>query len=257
MNKTKKKMNSYLKMVLAMAGGGMIGAILGFVSVTYENGVRGFLNATSAWITAHVLLLMVTMTVIVFLLCIGCYWKGEKIVQTMKDQEDDELQEQMDEKYDFWGTVGVLVSNMGICMGMVLLAFSFHLDSGEHAMRMLYTAGLLVLCTLICGMYQVAMVKQMKRKDPMKRGDASDFRFQKEFLESCDEAERKAIYIASYKTLQLMKTMILFVLLASVIGHLFWRTGLTAVVLLGICHALMTIAYGIYSVRLQKNRLDG
>ena len=251
-----KKMNSYIKMLLFMALGGVIGGVGGYVFIYYEDGVAGMMGALSGWITKRVLIIMVVLTLIVLILCILCYWKSGMIIRSMEGQEDDELQDRMDKKFDFWGTVGVMVSNIGMCLGMIFLAFSFKLDSKGAAGRMLYCAVLLIVCTAICGMYQVAMVKQIKQKDPMKRGEASDIHFQRDFLASCDEAERKVIYMASYKTFMLMKTMLMLAIVIAMIGHLIWQTGLIAVILLGICYGLMTVTYGIYTVRLQKCRLD-
>lgn len=251
-----KKMNSYVKLLLFMALGGVIGGILGYVSIYYDEGVSGMVGALSGWITEHVLVIMIVLTVIVLVLCILCYWKSGTLINVIEGQEDDELQERIDAQFDFWGTVGVIASNMGMCLSMVFLAFAFQLDSAGAAIRMLYCAGMLLVCTIICGFYQVAMVKQIRKKDPMKKGDASDIHFQKEFLASCDEAERKTIYIACYKTFLVMKSVLMIAIVIAMIGHLIWQTGLIAVILLGICYGLMTTAYGIYTVRIQRCGLD-
>ena len=78
----------------------------------------------------------------------------------------------------------------------------------ETAKRLLGAIVPFLLTVIVCTMYQVAAVRQMRRKDPSKKGDAADLHFEKEWLESCDEAEQTIIYKTSYKTFVLMKTIL-------------------------------------------------
>ena len=72
-------------------------------------------------------------------------------------------------------------------------------------------------------MYQVATVKQIQKKDPMKHGDAADLRFQKEWIRSCDEVEKRVIYEASYKAYTVGRTLLLVAVCVCILGKCIWR----------------------------------
>lgn len=76
-------------------------------------------------------------------------------------------------------------------------------------------AALLVADLILLAFIQRKAVEQIKLLNPEKRGDALDIRFQKEWLESCDEQEQLCVYRSSYKAFSTLPVVsgALFVLL--------------------------------------------
>lgn len=252
----KKKLNSYFKVIFTMAIGGAIGAALSMTISGSEAGLKEFLDCISLWISGHIVLLMCILAVISVLTCLICHIKGKHLVRRFSDCCDDDQLEAIEKSYDFWAALGSTVSNVSIYLTLGILAFGLSMSGREDAVKVLIATALTIFTSAICEIYQVALVKQMKAKAPLKKGDASDFKFTKEWLNSCDEAEKRLIFEASYKTLHILRIVLLVTLVIAMMAELYFSTGLTAVVLLTICNIAAAIVYAYYSVRLEKCGLN-
>ena len=171
--RVEKKMNSYLKMILIMCLGGAIGAVFGVGLVLCEDGMAGMLQAFSGWMRAYVVPILWVFVAASLVVSIVCYRKAESYVQKM-DEEDDSLMEELDQRYEAWSSAGMLASSVLMCLSMVIFAFGFPVTEEEAAYQRLGMTVIPFLATvLVCAMYQIAAVKQLRRKDPFKKGDAS------------------------------------------------------------------------------------
>lgn len=117
-----------------------------------------------------------------------------------------------------------------------------------------------VVCFLVCSTVVVIMeallVKQIKRIQPLKKGDVGDARFTQKWLDSCDEAERMVIYKASYSSFTAMKTLLPLLEAATLFGKLMFGTGNFPIVLICIAWGVNTGVYCFCSMRLEKgNRM--
>ena len=251
----KKKMNSYVKMIVVMCIGGLIGGIIGFGSF-YFGGDWNYMLSSFAYVIetyAHIILWFLVLLALA--ICTFCYRKSTNILQQFLTSTDDDIQESLDEKYDFWQTFGITTSNVLLGVAFIVFAFPF----SDIMMINLVQLGKLVvaflLCMVICIIYQIASVKQLKKKDPMKYDDAMSFKFPEKYLETCDEGEKQIIYKASHKTFVLMQQITLYILGFAVLGNMVLGTGIAAVVLVGLIYITMTTTYSIYTLKLQKNKI--
>lgn len=249
--KAEKKMNSYLKMILFMCLGGAIGAILGGSLIFWEDGMAGFLQAASGWIGANVAVILWVFTAATAVMSLVCYRQAERYIRRM-DEEDDSLMEELDRGYELWSSAGMIVTSIFMCLSMVIFAFGFPVEEKDAAYRLLWSVVPFLATVLVCVAYQIAAVKQLRRKDPSKKGDAADLHFEKEWIESCDEAERMVVYKSSYKTFTMMKTFLMILLVIAMMGQLSFGTGMAAVVLLAVANIVMLSVYSVYSLRFQK-----
>ena len=95
--KSKKKMNSYLKMILLMAAGGVVGGIVGFVTAfsgedyiaVIGHGMDAFLFA----VRDHALMLECICGAICLVICETNYGKMKRMGKQMQDAGDDEYHE--------------------------------------------------------------------------------------------------------------------------------------------------------------------
>lgn len=250
----KKKINSYIKFLLWMVLGGAIGGILAVGMLAVDDGLGVWLDHIADWIYVHTVVLMAVLAAVALFMCMVCYKKGEAIGKRFRGCADDEGQEQLDGSYSFWSTMGTVAATMMIHLALGIFAFSFRLESDEDAMHLLVSAALLLVVTVICAFYQIAVVKQMRKKDPMKQGDAADLFFCRDWLRSCDEAERYMVYEAGYKTYSEMKTILLMATVIAMTSELFLGRGLMAAVLLILCNMLSAILYTVHSLRLEKGK---
>ena len=92
--KSKKKMNSYLKMVLIMLAGGVVGGIFGFVtSYSGENSIAVIGHGMNAFLLAvrdHTVLLECICGAICIMICEIHFGKMKRMGSQIQDAEDEE-----------------------------------------------------------------------------------------------------------------------------------------------------------------------
>ena len=135
-------------------------------------------------------------------------------------------------------------------MVIQFLLFELAVD-GKNPMMLANVVCFLVCCTVVVVM-EAFLVKQVKRIQPLKRGDVGDARFTQKWLESCDEAEQMVIYKASYSSFIAMKTLLPLLEAAAFFGKLMFDTGNFPIVLICIAWGVNTGVYCFGSMRLEK-----
>lgn len=112
---------------------------------------------------------------------------------------------------------------------------------------------------LSCGLVIFAQQKTVdleRRMNPEKRGSVYDAKFQKKWLESCDESERRQIGEASYRAFQVTSRVCIgFWLVLTILGMVFQFSILPVFVLLAVW-GVMQVTYALASIRLGR-RGDG
>lgn len=253
MKKVEKNANSYVKVIAWMVLGGVFGAAIGAGSVFFGKNTQGAVQSMTVWVQGNTILLLGILAIVSLLLTIFCYRKSEQMICVSEQNEDDVFQDEIDEKFDFWGNIGFTVTSVAIYLAIAIFAFQSYGDMG-NVEGVLVTCGLLLFIVIVCVFYQVAAVKQIRRKEPLKQGDAADMNFEKVWLNSCDEGEKQVIYEAAYKAFSMTRTFLLVATLIALLGDSFLGGGLTAVVLLTACNVVMTVTYAYFSVKLGKGK---
>lgn len=253
MKKMEENANSYVKIIAWMVLGGLVGAVIGVISVFWGKNTQSVVQSMTDWVQGNTILLLGILAIVSLFLTIFCYKKNEQIIHVSAKNEDDKLQDEMDEKFDFLGNIGLTTSSVVIYLAIAIFAFQSYGDTG-NAGGVLTTTGLLLVIVVVCIFYQVAAVKQIRRKEPLKQGDAADMNFEKVWLNSCDEGEKQVIYEAAYKAFSMARVFLLVATMIALLGDAFFDGGLTAVVLLTTCNVAMTVAYAYYSAKLGKGK---
>lgn len=250
-----RRMNSYLKMGIVMLIGACVGAFMAVGFMSSEDIIVNLIDKTASGISGNLFLITTLLAVISILICSVSYWKAEKILKSSANCGDDEAEEEMECRFDMWSTMVIMGSEIMMLMGMMLLGFI----SMERGVWTWNTTGVIIpfiILAVSSGFFQIAAVRQVQRKDPSKKGDPSDLRFNKDWLESCDEAEREIAFRASYKTFQFTKYAMLAGVMIALFGQFHWNTGLAPLILIGANYIMMTVVYGIYTVKIQKSKLN-
>lgn len=252
MTKKNHKMHSFVKMLLWMAVGACIGATIGVVTFWMEDGLKGFFQTIYSVISQNAGVLLIVLAIFSLVFSIFCYVKGNQYAKLSSATEEEEQQDFVDEKFDFWLNIGLTTSSVVLYASLAIFAFQGTLrevniiEGGK-----LSIVGLLA-CTVITGMYQVIAIQQIRKKEPLKKGDAADLKFQATWLNSCDEGEKRIIFEAGYKAFNITRVVLLFAVVIALFGDMFFGGGLTAIVLLTACNIIVTVAYCHYTMKLGK-----
>ena len=121
---------------------------------------------------------------------------------------------------------------------------------------MLHFIKSVTFCYIYIYFWQIRYVKLLQKTHPEKKGDPSSTKFQEQWLESCDEAEKEMVYQSAYKAYMALGKMIQILLCATMILHLVFHTGILAVIVVGVIYLTMTLTYHRSCVSLQKAKLN-
>lgn len=252
MTKKNCKIHSFVKMLIWMAVGACFGAAIGIGTFLVEDGLKGFLQNTYDVISKNAGVLLIGLALLVLVFSIVCYAKGNHYAKLSNLTEEEEQQDFVDEKFDFWLNIGLTTSSIVLYISIAIFAFQGSIREMQSIENgMISTLGLLA-CTVITGMYQVIAIQQIRKKEPLKQGDAADLKFQETWLNSCDEGEKRIIFEAGYKAFNIARIVLLFAVLIALFGDMFFGGGLTAIVLLTVCNIIVSVAYCYYTMKLGK-----
>ena len=171
---------------------------------------------------------------------------------------EDECIEQTEQQL----SCGLLLANIMTVVNFFLFSagieVSLNTKLGDQYGVILFPACILIFILGYVWIFFVnyRVVKLEKQINPEKRGSVFDVKFQKQWLESCDEAEKEMVYQSAYKAYMALGKMIQILLCATMILHLVFHTGILAVIVVGVIYLTMTLTYHRSCVSLQKAKLN-
>lgn len=233
--------------------GAIVGAVLGFgsawIAEETENlgQILGKILGMSAPIASPVIntVLLVIFTVILYR-CRSRYaaWDGEN-------------EEEM-ESIEHWLSVGIVGTSVDMILSYFLFGAAINIV-GQGAMGkedvifhlLVATAGL-IYSMIVVVIFQSKMINLEKEMNPEKQGSVYDMKFQKIWLESCDEAEQQMIYKSAYKAYQTTVTACLVLWLVCIFGIMCWEFNIFPLLMVSILWMVITVSYSLESMRLSK-----
>ena len=248
MNKTKKK-NVYVKYAVIMCISGALGGILGgamemgHVLTGIQEGMQFFLNSVRTWM----LPLMAICGVIALVLCEQYMGRLKRAGEAM-EQAEDEAYERLDYELEAAGSRGMIVSFAGSIAMILLLATGYstkYIESlnGSGIMWFLLEILTFIALEVYLNVWQIRYVRVIQKIYPDKKGDPTSLKFPKQWLESCDEAEKECIYQASYKGYQTVMKWAPILTFVALILHMFFDTGILAIVMTSVIWLVTSVTY--------------
>lgn len=250
--KEKKKYNSK-----KLFGYMLLGALLGFaMSGVLNSGLREIQDGAQAFLSFVQTIafpLSVGVTVCMAVISetgLSAMKKiGEKL-QTADEEECDELEYKLEKKGAF--LLNFCTVSQALCFILLSACYSMeYIRSSGQARRALLAACIVFIVSFnynVC--VQARYVRLIQNLYPEKKGDIYSRKFQKEWLESCDEAEREEIYRNSYRAYITLNRWLPILLAVSMVLHFYLNTGITAVIMLSFIWLITTFSYTRSSVRL-------
>ena len=221
---------------------GLIGGIAGVAAVSNEFSVRNLgeqfnlmLASLGPWCYVPGFLLLVGAT--------WYYFRGKRMIP--QALEDDELFPQ---------------ANLTFCRAMFLANLST--VSMFVAMALSYAASwgigwsvLLLVIHLVWGMsVQARIISATKQLFPEKQGNVFDFKFQRDWYQSCDEAEQQQIGQCSFQTYKVMTTIFPIIMAVLALLSVIDLVAPTYSLLVGGLWLVQQFVYNYTSLKLDKAR---
>lgn len=228
------------KFAIVLLVSGLIGMVVGALGMALVSYLKAnewdfitFSEAASrVWVEAGSYLLIIVNLIVLPLLWF--FFGKHKRELKAWDGEDEAVYERIDRKL----SNGMMVSAGLMVFDMMTYGIAFYGAMGTARLKsMIFFVDLVFFIgSMACIMfYQKALVNLLKELNPEKQGSVYDTKFQKKWLESCDEAEKQKIGEASYATYSFMNILYEIVSMVFMIAGFFFPIGvlpLTTVCLL-------------------------
>ena len=188
--------NSYGKLMKRMLIYLGIGGVCGFfVGIFMTFGVKNGMSDLSDLVRPLALPIIAVIFVVSIVLM---EFYSRKLKDTMKhlEEAEDEQYEVLSYEEEKYGAMLMNCNVISQVCDFIVLSFTFSRSWLEEASGK-ELAGFLAACVLFCinfflyGYYQMRYVKMVQAAHPEKRGDMNSKNFQKDWMASCDEAEKE------------------------------------------------------------------
>ncbi len=144
----------------------------------------------------------------------------------------------------------LLLSGLQMVFSLFFFSVSAHYQFGGE--NVLAAVGLFFLSCGLAIFAQQKAVDLTRRMNPEKRGSVYDLKFQKKWVDSCDEAERRQIGQASYKAFRAAGNTCLFLWLALVVADMVFDVGVLPVFAVMLLWGVLQVTYTLECIRLGK-----
>ena len=224
---------------------GLLGGVLGFftgvagaagVAETVRQALDRLLAVCAPWgIVASA----------VILLGAGWYlYAAAKRRFTAWDGEDEDTMDDVERQLSW----ALLLTGLMIVLDFFFFAASIIYERFLQDL-ILFLASVAVLVVL-----QQKIVDLERRINPEKRGSVYDMKFQKTWMDSCDEAERAQIGQACYTAYRMGNKVCVFLWVALLILNFVFDFGLLPIAAVLVVWGLMQTAYALECIRLSKRK---
>lgn len=232
--------------------GGMLGGFLSAVIKDMEFGVgEAFMGILSA-IAPYGNVVFTTILLITDMIII----KKSRKDFLLWDGEDEDWIEGIEQRLTY-ATIFVSVHMVLMYFFMSTGMYFIDFDELDNAMTVVRIAALLIgifYALFVNTMIQKQIVNLEKEINPEKKGSVFDAKFQKKWMDSCDESERFQIYQASYKSFQVTGYVCMGVWLFCFVGMLSWNFGLLPMIMVLIIWLALILSYQIECLRMSRRK---
>lgn len=234
------------KFVLIVVLSCLIGGVCGFCAAFFGlDATAGTLRAAGEAFCLLAPWLLTACAVLQPVICLPMYFTSKREASGWNG-EDETVSSRIDRRL----SIVMWINGIAVILSFFLLAAAYTCGpAGSVPLMALGVAGFAAVMveTIIL---QQKLVDLCKRLNPEKQGSVYDMKFQKTWLDSCDEAEKVLIGQCAYKAYSAAgyTCMILWMIFA--LTALFLGTGLLPVLAVCILWAVLQSAYSYWAIKL-------
>lgn len=247
---------AFPKFILFFALSLVVGLVLGFTVSFLEFEDFGELLAASwRFFTARLAgWLLCTCPVVELAVGLPLYFSAKKQMAGW-DGEDEAAGEAIEQKL----SVCIWITSIATVLSFFLAAGHFAGMAGDTTPRsdmgtvyVFLGLGAFLVNLFITMVFQQKLVDATKRLNPEKQGSVYDTRFQKKWLDSCDEAERAIIGQCAMKAYRAMSTACLVLWAVFVIGGMSFGAGFLPAMAICVVWGVGQSVYSYWCLKLSK-----
>lgn len=170
------------------------------------------------------------------------------------DEEAQAAQEDRIWRADRWYGLGMTVVSVEVVLTLTLFGlWAQAMQEGKGGWALL-AVGLLFLGTFVDLALQGALVQAARKLYPEKQGSVLDPKFQQEWFDSCDEAERQMIWQCGYASMRAVSRALLVLFVVLIVLGLVIPIGPVPILVLGVLWMVQTLSYQFTALKLDRRR---
>ena len=215
------------KFMLILVISVLVGGTIGFCAAKYElNTLANDMKSAGTFFGTYIApWLMLAAAVIVPMICIPIY-KGAKRLLSSWDGENEETSDTIDSKL----SVVIWITSAALILSYFLIAASYSGGFeaiGNRSSMVSLVAGIVGFFSIIIEtiIIQQKCVDAAKKMNPEKTASVYDTKFQKKWMDSCDEAEKIMIGKCAFKAYRTTNTVCTVLAIALALCALFLGIG--------------------------------
>lgn len=245
---------AFKKMILGVALGGIVGFFAGFLAVGTEAGFAQLAESLKSVVRVVAPYGNLFFGTITWIVC-GVLMRQSHKMYAAWDGEDEDVIELVERKLSY-----------GICFTSVNMVFNFFFFGlGLYTVEFTQLRRLPTLISLgmiFAGYFYSLIVNMILQKNlvnftkeinPEKKGSVYDIRFQKTWMESCDESEKLQTYQAGFAAMQTCSYTCMGLWVVCIIGMLSWNFGILPMIMVLVIWLVLIIRYNMECIRLSKS----
>ena len=189
------------KFVLIMVISLLAGGLIGFCAAKYGlNTLAGGMKSAGSFFGTYIApWLMLATAVIVPVVCVLVYRSAKKLLSSW-DGEDEEISDTIDKKL----SIAVWVTDAALILSYFLIAASYSrgfdtFENKNHIALLFIGIAAFFAIMIEAVIIQQKCVDAAKKTNPEKTASVYDPKFQKKWMDSCDEAEKMMIGKCAFK----------------------------------------------------------
>lgn len=243
-----------LKMLIGGLIGGIVGVFIGYFHFSQQDTASGLASHWVSAIQALILPGLIVITLLSVILQENVFRKLKEVCNLLETAEDEDFHK-LDYEEERIGAILMDTNVASQVLCIVLFSFGYSFDYLKD-IPALGSCIAFIICFVYCGCMQARYIKLEQMAHPEKNGNVASRKFQQQWLESCDEAEKQVIYQSAYKSYIFTGRLTGLLLVVTMIANLLFHTGILAIIVVGIIYLVQNLTYCRSCVQLKKVRVD-
>lgn len=267
MKNRKEKTNKqiYTKLAVLAVGGMVTGFLFGFGGAFFANHFEGdMLGGLRQIMTVVIPVIYVLLTIAVYSYSFWNYGKAKKLVADWDGWNEDIIDEAEKKLSRAMEPANIMtVCNFFLYSAMVyisqlradIIKTPTFKDTFKEGIPFLIAGVVLFLINMIIIMIlQKLTIDCFKKLNPEKRGNVFDTEFHKDWLASCDEAQKEAVFEAGYRAFRATNNACLVLWLITLVSMLMFDIGILPSVCIFVIWMTLILSYTIAGHKLEKKK---
>lgn len=237
-----------IKMAALMILGGIFGAGFTLGLIAGEDILKDqILPAIADFLMAYSLHITIAVTLALFIPTIINFNKG-KTLMLKAEGLDDEVLDRTEKMAQNYSNRAMAFNSILLVLNFMMFGMSFDVQAPFFIVKIV----LFLIVAIGCSTIEILTVKLIQKHDARLKGDPTSLKFHKDFLESCDEAEKLKIYESAYKSFQFVKNGALLMVIITILLKITDFIGAFPVFIASTFFLILIASYNYYAIKAEQ-----